>query len=217
MFDDNRVFRAMNEAMYLVSAHKAQTNWLFFVMGSRGQVYKLVFTQRRIVCACPDFNSHDSHCKHIYFIVFRVLKVTRDSWNGAWTPALSEALEGVMQMRTEAKRKRKRLAEEESQNKKSKTSHRAIAHPKVEARCIICFLDLANAGHPAWTCSICERAVAHESCANTWFIRSSMKQKTNPRCPNCNKDINDVDHESFKMELHQSKYDPFLRLNTFTR
>lgn len=217
VLEQNRLFRAMNEALYVISAHTGQTTtkekpgWLFYIMGSTGKQYRVVFLKKKLVCSCPDFQEREEHCKHIYFILFRVLKLSKDDWHGSWDHVLSDRMNKVFKNRIEAKRKRKILLEEEQRTRK-KTKVTGPEFPK-EPRCRICFDDLEEE-QCVWTCNICRRTVSHEKCANEWFIRSACKGV--PKCPNCNRFINDLDHSEFRMELHQSKYDPFLRLNTFT-
>lgn len=76
-----RVTRSMIQNMHVVGANfNARTSaWTIRVKGASGdRVYRVVFRTDATSCTCPDFFSRGGdHCKHIFFIVNRVLEDRR--------------------------------------------------------------------------------------------------------------------------------------------
>ena len=76
---DERVERALSQRLFLVDLQDVDVNgfWRFMVLGSTELVYKLTF-RRLWSCSCPDFSRRRLPCKHIYFVLNRVLGLDRD-------------------------------------------------------------------------------------------------------------------------------------------
>ena len=68
--------KAFNEPIYLLNMKKPDnnSNRQFNVMGTSGNKYKITIGNI-CVCTCPDF-ANGNLCKHIYFILLRVMKIT---------------------------------------------------------------------------------------------------------------------------------------------
>lgn len=209
-FEDARVSRAMCEQMYLFSAHRSSSNWVLFVMGSRGTVYKVIMTSRRVCCSCPDFVHHGEHCKHVYFITRRILK--EHDWDGRWTPFLSNKLDDMMTRRISMKQTMKRVRDDDKENCISKRA-RCDLDASDEPDCMICIQSMEK--DPGWHCTTCEKKVAHMRCANRWFVKRSLDNHA-PTCPHCSTEINSVMRGDLKLEIHESKFDPLVHLRHFT-
>jgi hypothetical protein len=71
----DRKNKATNQQLYLIelipTENKSEKN--FAVMGSTGNVYKVTIKDLP-ECTCPDYRLRSSRCKHIYFILMRVMK-----------------------------------------------------------------------------------------------------------------------------------------------
>jgi len=69
-----RIERALKQRMYLINATMiAENDWAFVVEGSTGLHYN-VLINNKLSCSCKDFETRSLICKHIYFIIARVLK-----------------------------------------------------------------------------------------------------------------------------------------------
>jgi hypothetical protein len=67
--------KALSQRMFLISAKNISENeWNFEVEGYSGTNYKVVFNDVKMTCECPDYYVRKKMCKHIYFIIGRVLK-----------------------------------------------------------------------------------------------------------------------------------------------
>jgi len=85
--------RVMTQRMFLVERSGRKDGELhedFSVLGSTGNVYNVNLSQiptyllcgNRVDCSCtcPDFAKHQVHCKHILFVLVKVLKLPNPLW-----------------------------------------------------------------------------------------------------------------------------------------
>lgn len=75
----DRKSRGINQNIYLID-FDAQTEdkikKKFTILGSTGKVYTVTIKDEPI-CTCPDFVTRHFRCKHIYFVLIRVMKVNK--------------------------------------------------------------------------------------------------------------------------------------------
>lgn len=86
--DEVRRDRALSQRIYLLEelAQTSPNTKAWSILGSTDTVYTVTLERsstRGIAklgwdCSCPDFENRCSPCKHVYFVVFRVLGVTED-------------------------------------------------------------------------------------------------------------------------------------------
>lgn len=70
----SRLERALSQRLYLINAVKnSEIDWNFEIEGSTGNNYN-VNISKNMTCSCQDFKTRKLICKHIYFIIARVLK-----------------------------------------------------------------------------------------------------------------------------------------------
>ena len=74
---DNRVKRAMNSNFYLVYFIRQASVFNFYVLGSGIYIYHIKVKRKSIQCNCEDFTNHKTLCKHICFVLFKLLKLYR--------------------------------------------------------------------------------------------------------------------------------------------
>jgi len=75
-----RTQRALNQRLYLISRRVDGEKYTFVVLGSTGNVYYLTFQGgERLKCSCFDARARKRNCKHILFILLRVLSVEPES------------------------------------------------------------------------------------------------------------------------------------------
>ena len=46
----------------------------FIIMGSTGNIYNVIIKEKP-TCTCPDYKTRNKRCKHIYFVLIRVMKI----------------------------------------------------------------------------------------------------------------------------------------------
>jgi len=72
-----RKSRGKTQKIYLVMTHEYTMNVLersYEVMGTTGNVYN-VCIKTSPTCTCPDYETRQKRCKHIYFVLSRIMKV----------------------------------------------------------------------------------------------------------------------------------------------
>ena len=79
---DSRIAKAYNDRLYLVESIPPENEddalREYIVMGSTGNVYR-VKIKHEPSCTCPDNRMRKERCKHIYFILLRVMKVDNET------------------------------------------------------------------------------------------------------------------------------------------
>ena len=173
----SRAERAILQRMFLMCAtNKGANGWTFLVQGSRGTCYDVHFHDVSLSCTCPDFEQRELVCKHMFFIVGRVLgdRKLMNTLGRHTSPAAAALSTAGFATRIEA-RLRECLSttgdEEEEESNKYGTA----------GDCVVCFEQLVRAS-AAWACKGCGQACMHLECAICWFKRS-------PSCPLCRSPI----------------------------
>jgi len=77
--DYTRKHRGKSQPLYLVDviANDSLYEKQYSVMGSTGNVYTVTI-KTNPTCTCPDYTTRFNRCKHIYFILLRVMKCDED-------------------------------------------------------------------------------------------------------------------------------------------
>ncbi|CAK7353184.1 unnamed protein product [Dovyalis caffra] len=157
----DRIFRAIRHRLRLL--HRSEAN--FFILGATGNVYTVTLNAIP-TCSCPD---RTTPCKHILFVLIRVLGVSLDDAclrrkrlrpcqlnHLLGTSTLPEALAGVS-------------VRERFHQLFFQTRHGAL-RPRVEiedgTRCPVC-LDEMEKGEKVVACRTCRNAI-HEECLTRW-------------------------------------------------
>lgn len=182
----DRIFRALRHRLRLL--HRSESN--FFILGATGNVYTVTLTSNPS-CTCPD---RTTPCKHILFVLIRVLGVSLDDTclrrrtlrpcqlsRLLAAPTLPEAMAGS--------NVRERFHQLFFQ------ARQGVLRPCVEiedgAICPVC-LDEMEKGEKVVACGTCRNAI-HEECLLKWK-RSSGRRSTS--CVICRarwRDRNDQD------------------------
>jgi hypothetical protein len=75
---ESRLDRAFKQRIYLMNAEKkSEDTFSFIVMGASGKPYNLL-VGLTIQCSCPDHTQSHKLCKHLLFLLIRVLKQSRN-------------------------------------------------------------------------------------------------------------------------------------------
>lgn len=75
-FDNHRKSRGVTQKLYLVETIEKtkECEREYLVMGSTGNVYSVLITNKS-TCTCPDFKKRESRCKHIFFVLMKIMQV----------------------------------------------------------------------------------------------------------------------------------------------
>ncbi len=66
--------RGLSERIYLLDANFDSDIWNLTIKGQSNSVYKIILSGEKVKCKCMDFNIRKNVCKHMYFILGRILK-----------------------------------------------------------------------------------------------------------------------------------------------
>jgi len=165
------------------------------MLGSTGNVYTIRIS-RSPSCDCPDFSRGNQPCKHIIFILCRVLGLSpqshlidsrvlssdeleqifaNDDARGGAAAAAVQAAQAVV----EAVTGKKVAAAEPVEEEEAKEGERPVAR-KAEGECCVCFEDFASAGAAQLkACSVCQNHL-HGECITAW-----LSQSRDRLCPYC--------------------------------
>lgn len=183
-----RISRAMNQRLFLLSRSKPEgacgcargttQHTDFSVLGSTGNVYTVKICRQQ-TCDCPD-GQRDSQCKHILFVMLKVLQVARSSpllYQDALLPSeLEEIFASAPSGRTQVEAPKAAL---DAFKKMSGDVDADAAGPDAPAEdepkpkafagefCGICYDVLAETDAVAWCKSSCGKSV-HKDCFTHW-------------------------------------------------
>lgn len=170
--DKGRLNRALKNRLYLISANQENSQeWNFSVEGTTGNIYNVNFNKEKLSCTCPDYRLRNNICKHIYFIIGRVLKdlsLMDELGNSpdisifSVAKDLSERLNNVLYDRLN----------------KQKVEPNNLTIPEEEC-CPICYEDYEEneSADSLSRCNVCKKFI-HTECLNVWLKRGG-------NCPLC--------------------------------
>lgn len=159
-----RIKRAMAQRIYL-TGRPARDQFAVAGLTSNYLVYMNNHTYETCAhfCSCPDFTNRHQACKHIFFVLFRVLGIPQDAWLRDPT------------MRVDLDRP---VLEQKAAADDPPAGPRPLETP--DAECVVCFERFADtAQEPNTTCASC-RHTFHASCVDVW--RTHTRKTTCPMC-----------------------------------
>lgn len=156
--------RALSQTMYLLEASDRNGSWLFRILGNTGTTaYDIEIGPGMATCSCPDFAIRRTHCKHIYFVVGRVLDERAVLYRLIDEPGL-DLFAACPEIQALLNNRLQHRVQVENTPPAWTSQH-----------CIICFEEAQ--GRP-WTCNTCAQSAVHEKCIEVWTERT-------PSCPLC--------------------------------
>ena len=66
--------RGLTQKLFII---ESKSDYDYVIMGSTGNVYDVTISNIP-TCTCPDFTTRGNRCKHIYFIMMKIMKVIND-------------------------------------------------------------------------------------------------------------------------------------------
>lgn len=77
MYSDNqRKIRGLHQKLFLIEVidNNKKLEFKYIIMGSTGNVYQVCINNKPF-CNCPDYKQRKNRCKHIYFVLIRIMNV----------------------------------------------------------------------------------------------------------------------------------------------
>jgi ribosomal protein L18E len=154
---ESRIYRALNQKIFLLRAIFKDDTWTFYVQGTSYNTYEVYFSKSEVYCTCPDCQTRNYTCKHIIFIIGKVAK------NKKLLGTLTLNLKSVKLNKELSETLEKRL----SKRLESVSLIEIIEEDKAED-CIICFDSITSINKSEQQCKIC-KIVYHSKCINKWL------------------------------------------------
>ena len=173
----DRIQRALNQRLYLID----RDNTGFLVQGSRGTSYNVVANldnEEGVLeysCACMDHAIRKNICKHIVFVLMRVMQVDYNILQGYFNISQTQ-LRNVHQYR-----ERQRPSSKPVEVKREPTVEKRKIEKDTE--CPICFELLNEKDKLVWCQHGCGNSI-HLGCFNQWS-NSLTRQRKKVTCVLC--------------------------------
>ena len=158
MSKSDRKKRGLKERIYLLNAICNDNKWDFEIKGSSKNIYKIILSNESVKCACMDFCIRKKVCKHMHFLLGRVINYDN-----------IENLEDIVTNINDITMKLK-----------DKLLDFDVKEDKLEYNCTdtccICFEEFGNEN--VEQCKTTCKNFFHSECINLWL-------KKNSNCPLC--------------------------------
>lgn len=174
---DLRKLRSKVQKLYLIERKPPTEKYIriFTVMGSTGNIYDVTITQSP-TCTCPDYVSRKKRCKHIYFILMRIMGVKNEDDNEFTKYKLTRMFSTNTTMDKDA------IANVDIQTKYNKIKNNngsLIELKSLDDICPICLDNLDNGDQVIYCNHSCGKPI-HSDCFAMW---TRVKPKN---CLTCN-------------------------------
>ena len=179
-----RIERCFTDNLYLVESIPPNLNEekkrVYLIMGSTGNVYSVVITNKP-TCTCPDFRQRKKRCKHIYFVLIRIMKVenpiikkfTNDNLDEMFNiiPLITNNLIVDKSKRDKFHEITNNIKSNNSKEINSKTDNKVKQRLNDNDICPIC-LDSLNNGKELDYCKYSCGLTLHKKCFQMWEKRN---------------------------------------------
>ena len=182
-----RIMRAYDDPLYLIESIPPEDEddpiREFSVMGTTGNVYTVTI-ENEPSCTCPDFQLRQRRCKHIFFILMRVMKVDNERQKFyddfelldmfSNIPKITHNLIAKKKLRKKYQKIKKRIEEkegdeEEEEEEDVKKDKEGLAEQKPiqdDDVCPICLDNIKDNGDLVY-CKKCGKSL-HKKCFEMW-------------------------------------------------
>ena len=168
-----RITRALFYDTYFLLDVKSDLNALDFKLaGSSGNLYDINLLQNKFDCSCPDMKSGNFCCKHICYIVIKVLDLDNKTIfsKNIEVDKFKLLIENIDRLNS-------KIDKNSNIYKKFKNIHHFVEINKnVEDSCVVCY-DKLEINNGIVKCSQCNKYIC-SSCFKLWFNHHKS-------CPYC--------------------------------
>ena len=162
----SRKQRGLSERIYLLDAKLESEIWTLTIKGQSKSIYKVVIANNTVKCKCMDFNIRKNVCKHMYFILGRILK---DCEILNKIKGISDIEDNFNDISINLKNILSKHVSNDSKNSSE------IKYDNKEC-CSICFEEFGD--ESIEQCELSCKNVFHTECINLWL-------SNNNSCPLC--------------------------------
>jgi hypothetical protein len=166
--------RGLSERIYLLNANFNHNSWELTIKGSSKSIYKIKISSNEVKCKCMDFAIRKKVCKHLHFILGRVIKDKKISNNITTVNDISTKYHEIS---------------ESLKNILSNHISNSIEQLQYDTNenCCICFEPFGN--EEVEQCEMSCKNVFHKECIKLWLSNNS-------NCPLCRSDWLKLNNEN---------------------
>ena len=168
-----RKFRGLTQKIFLIETLPIKDESIreYVVMGTSKNVYT-VTVQNKPACTCPDYSQRQGRCKHIYFVMMKIMKVKDPDTEKYSNNEIKEMFSRIPKITNtlcvalNIKKKYENYKNKDKYNKNKDTDYK-VQEKSTDDLCPICLDDLEN-GEKLTCCKYgCGKSV-HEKCFSMW-------------------------------------------------
>jgi len=168
----SRKERGVTQNLYLVDTVETNDRYSkeYVIMGSTGNIYNVGICHNP-TCTCPDFKTRRRRCKHIYFVLIRIMKALNNEQTSYTNNELLEMFKNIPSI-TKSLVVSSNI--KNAYDKKTGKDENQELEQKTDDLCPIC-LDDCNNGEELDHCKYsCGRAI-HKVCFAMWTKKHETK------------------------------------------
>lgn len=76
-----RILRSIDENITLIYYLTLKQGYFFYILGKSDFIYKIIINKKYQSCNCEDYFKHKTLCKHICFVLFKLIKIYKINLN----------------------------------------------------------------------------------------------------------------------------------------
>ena len=186
---NDRKTRGMQQKIFLILTHEYDENDFerkYEVMGTTGNVYTVTIANSPI-CTCPDYVTRNNRCKHIYFVLTRIMKIksNQEDIKKYSHDDLQDMFESIPQITENLRVDAYKLAKFKTL-KKNGNGEVDIREIDEDSICPICLAELYDCNEELAICKYSCGYSLHKQC----FELYNSKQREECKCIFCQKPWN---------------------------
>ena len=167
----SRKYRGQTQNLFLIETkpNESNTQKEYTIMGSTGNVYNVII-KNIPSCTCPDNKYRKKRCKHIYFVLIRIMDVDDEDKQFYTSNDLNCMFANIPEI-TQNLMVNNRLKEKYQNND---DSHGIVEQKPIDDLCPVCLDDLDN-DIPLIFCQYsCGKSI-HKQCFDMWIQHTRKK------------------------------------------
>jgi hypothetical protein len=153
-----RIERCYTDNIYLIESLPPEEDYerKYLIMGNSGHTYKVTITNKPY-CTCPDYRNRRNRCKHIYFVLIRIMNIENYTDREFSDEELSEMFENIPHIARHLMYQGDNTAEQKEVSQK---------FDKGDV-CPVCLNPLENGKELDYCKYSCGKTI-HKKCFNMW-------------------------------------------------
>lgn len=190
---NTRKKRGLQQRMFLLDLSYDDGVWSFSVKGMTN-TYKLLLNSNLMMCNCIDFETRNSVCKHLYFIIGRIAglqllcdKLENNPLHNGGFPSLRQTDYKLLSKTLKARLRERYQAKDETSDEEVEIK----INLSDDRECPICYEDINPKVEKISQCEKQCKKYFHQSCILLWL-------QMNSSCPLC------------RIKINKSEIDPTL-------